>query len=249
MVKTTTYNSVPQNSLSTDRGQQTKDELGKPDKTTNKLFFTEVETLGFECGPMVLIKRNISSSALYGYSIWGESYWNEDYNPGFIIGDSSLGVLGTAKLGDINTNPFIHRVINPSNIHKEYYYDNIFCDTSATTATWSNTGTLTFSKDSEQVAQSTAVFMNEQTIYTVTLTCDADADALYEISADGGDNWQTISLNTQSIVQNQGQELLYRITNLQLTTGAGAFPTTFGTWGPTEYTKPDITWLNLGYTI
>ena len=78
--------------------QQVRDELGNED-TTNFIFKRFSEKINVTQGPIVIESRNTTSDTIWGVFTWGQSDWDGDYGSIFILGDGTLGVLGSNKLG------------------------------------------------------------------------------------------------------------------------------------------------------
>jgi len=221
--------------------QETKDNLGKPDETKRQVFVFGgpiQEVLNIEEGPSILKTRNVSNDSIWGAFNWGESNWDSSYSSGFFLGNSIFGVLGTSELGSTPKTFSVVRVVNPFNRFIERFGYTTFKDTSGTTATWSGDEELVFATSTNQVAISNSIFLNEETIFKATFTVEGTntSDGDYYLSADGGVNWEVVTLNTQHTFTNTGQDLRFKIGNGE-DLSVASFPTEFGTWGFIESPK------------
>jgi len=64
----------------------------------------------------------------------------------------------------------------------------------------------------------------------------------YELSADGGANWETVTNQVSHTFTNVGSDLRVRITE-----STSGFPTAFGTWGSISSESTDL--IKVSYTI
>jgi hypothetical protein len=177
--------------------QQTRSEIDEPDLINQALFFNEINTLGIEAGTTLMYTRPISGSTLWGFSTWGLDIWNETYSSGWIIGIAPLSTIGTNRLGASNTIPVLRRVVNPNYVWNERFLDTEFVDTSATTATWSTTGSLIFSSSASKIAQTIPVHLNEENVYSGSISLTG---AVFTEDY----NWTKISAGTTTFTYTSG---------------------------------------------
>lgn len=130
--------------------------------------------------------------------------------------DLGTGVLGTkddAFLDDVQ-----HTISQGNNIYNEDFNDTTYKDTVNTTATWTGDGSVTFT--SGQVARSSSIDFNNGTILTAKLTStEVSGSFTYELSADGGSNWETVTSGVKHFFTNTGTDLRFRITEAAASTG------------------------------
>ena len=136
---------------------------------------------------------------------------------GFILGNTSFGILGTSTLGGTLPAQTTQRVINPNGIYYEALRETTFKDTSNTTATWDTTNfrwtfttgqiiqTLPISKDPN-------ITITNATIVISTSQITNPSNLTYQLSANGGTNFETVTLGTQHVFTNTGTELILKIT-------------------------------------
>ncbi len=85
-------------------------------------------------------------------------------------------------------------------------------------ATWASSGSVTFTAG--QVAESTSIDFANGTIAQVILTSTEESGTfLYEVSADGGSNWETTTSGATHIFTNTGTDLRWRTTENGASTG------------------------------
>jgi len=228
--------------------QRTTDEIGEPDEVNQVLLFDEVETLGIELGSMKIEKKNVNNTSRWDFVAWDNnvtSIWDLDDAP-FTLGEVT-GILGTNKLGTSWLGFQTVRVVNPANRHIERFLDDDFNDSGLTTATWGDSG-LIFSS-SEEVAQSTSIHLNKENIIsaTIVVTGTNANDLIFEMSNNGGDTWELVSIGLEHTFNSTGQDLKYRLTN---TSSGAEFPTPFGTWGNGGVvSSATITKLQINYEV
>lgn len=140
---------------------------------------------------------------------------DDTYGSSMIWGSSSNGIWGTDTWGEdgrVETTPF---VVNPNNIFRERFRDNYFENTGSTTADWGDvSGQMDFTNT--EVAVSNSIALNDGTItkatITVTVSSGDVADLTFELTANGGSNWESVTHNTQHTFTNTGTDLRFRIT-------------------------------------
>ncbi len=134
--------------------------------------------------------------------ISGVLYWDST-----IQGDWDAENWGLST-EDAFVNDYVRQHLN---IYDENFGDTRYKDTVNTTATWSGTGSVTFT--SGQVAQSTSIDLDNSTITAAKLTStEVSGTLLYELSANGGTNFETVTSGTRHFFANTGTDLRFRIT-------------------------------------
>lgn len=107
-------------------------------------------------------------------------------------------------------------VIQENNIYTENFIDTDF-KSSNTTATWTGTGSVTFT--ASQKAESEAFDYNNGTITRAKLTStEASGSFTYQMTADGT-NWETVTSGTIHYFTNTGTDLRWRATENAASTG------------------------------
>lgn len=133
-----------------------------------------------------------------------------------ILGHPANGVLGTAKLGDrrgSEANSFIQQY---ENSYTENFIDADFEDSTGT-ASWSTTGSVTFT--SGQIALSSSIDYANGTITTATLTSTEVSGSFdYEMTADGT-NWESATSGVAHTFSDTGTDLRWRATENAASTG------------------------------
>ena len=140
-----------------------------------------------------------------------------------ITGDEMI--WGNVRQGIWNTNKWANtfsgsnvlgQLIQGGNTYIEDFLNTDF--DSGASATWGSTGSVTFTAG--QVATSTTVDFANGTITQVRLTSTVVSGAfLYEVTANGGTNWETTTSTTLHIFTNTGTDLRWRATENATSTG------------------------------
>ena len=151
-----------------------------------------------------------------GFGQWGSFNWGSSANVSFILGNSLAAILGTTELGSNASAWAIQRVINPNNIWKESLRTDTFEDTTNTTATWDTTN-FRWTFTTGQIIQTSEIYLDSTTITSATLTIDSSrittpGNLTYQLSADGGTNWETVTLGTKHTFTNTGVDLRLKVT-------------------------------------
>lgn len=181
--------------------------------------------------------RYIESSKVYKTTeVRKETYSTDNV---FILGNEDYGVLGTNKLGKGET-PTIETkaVLNSNNIFVDRYNTNDFVDTTNTTGTAS---TNYYQLDEGDILQSQIIAKNnEQYEYaTVSVEGTSVSQADYYLSADGGTNWESVTLGEKHFFNNSTIDgIKYKIEVVD-TTESNKFPLTFPITLTTLQTKID----------
>ena len=140
-------------------------------------------------------------------------------NNRMIWDNADHGVWGSDTWGD-GTDTFEAEVLafikQADNIYTEDFIDDDFEDTG--TASWSTTGSVTFT--SGQIAKSLSIDKNNGTIINATLTSTEVSGSFdYEMTADGGSNWESVTSGTAHTFSNTGADLRWRVTENAASTG------------------------------
>lgn len=147
----------------------------------------------------------------------------------WIVGSSTNGIVGTNTgtqgggqqvVGGDGQVETVERVINISNVARQYFNNTNFKDTVNTTATWDGSGSVTFTAG--QVAQSLTIYKDAANVDSVTISVSEESGTFkYEISADGGTNWEEVtpSVTETLAVGTSGNDLRFRITEDNSSTG------------------------------
>ena len=123
--------------------QLTRDEIGS-DGDTSTAFERMAEKFGVTQGPQVRETRATTDDTLWGVFTWGEKEWDDSYGNIFILGDASLGVLGTSKLGGEKGLLTIQQCKNINKTFIDNFDLTFFTDTEETTADDSIVGEVSF---------------------------------------------------------------------------------------------------------
>lgn len=135
----------------------------------------------------------------------------------FILGHISAGILGTDQLGDRRAAAVLDRMQQGANVYVEDFLNTDF-KAAATTATWVSGGSVSFTAG--QNATSSEIDLNNGTITQVRLTStETSGTFLYEVSTDGGSNWETTTSGNLHLFSNTGTDLRWRATENGASTG------------------------------
>jgi len=144
------------------------------------------------------------------FGIWGTGKWGNTTNISFVLGNAAAAILGTSKLGSQSSAYSLIRVVHPSRIYVDTLYTTFFKDTTAATnATWGTTGTVTFT-GGNLTATSLTIYKNNETVTQAKLTAIDSGNVVYQMSADTGSNWETVTSGTNHAFTNTGQEIKWR---------------------------------------
>lgn len=187
------------------QNQQTRDELGS-EPSVQEIYQTWFDDFVFEEGPLIIYQRVTSSDVLWGLTTWSGSVWDGDYT----------------------FDPSLTLVINNNNFFVERFKFTTLKD-SSTTAYWDTTnGVLAEDSSSNHVPtyNSTALslivakdtsfsgtprIISKATIYADETIYSGDT-ITYELSADGGSNWETVTNETEHTFTTTGSSLMWRVT-------------------------------------
>lgn len=178
-----------------------------------KLF---IETMELDAS-MVISSRSISGEVgIYdnpSFGIYGISRYGTVSSVQFVLGSVQAGILGSSILGSTVSEYIVQRVINQSNKHVERFIGTNFKD-SSTTADWDTTNEqLDFTTG--EIAVSEIVFSDLKTIISsiINPVVESGSDNLtYELSADDGSNWESVTSGDLHTFANVGTKLRWRIT-------------------------------------
>lgn len=132
-------------------------------------------------------------------------------------GSATQGTWGDFNWGDgtAETETLSQRT-HPNNVYAEDYYDDDLVDTGNTTATV-NTSAHSISFTTGETFRSNPIFLYKTTTITkATLSIPStqitgSANLSFYLSADGGSNWESVTLGTQHTFTNTGSDLRIRI--------------------------------------
>jgi len=135
----------------------------------------------------------------------------------FILGHPDAGVLGVNKLGDRRQAEVLNFIQQHENVYTEEFIDDDFNDSDNGNASWSNTGSVTFTAG--QIAQSKPIDYNNGTITTAKLSATEVSGSFdYEMTADGT-NWESVTSGIAHAFTNTGTDLRWRATENNGSTG------------------------------
>ena len=186
----------------TNIARETREAITIPDDTKDTEFNLANELIYFEEGATI-VKRDTYASS-------------------FILGSSSNGILGTSTLGASGRVESILSVTSPNNRFREHFRDTTF-KSGANTADWNTTlFRLAMSTSSNHatayanIATSSSIALNDGTVSRVTVRATESRWNLndiiqYFITADGGNNWKEVSLNTDTTLTYTGTDLRFRV--------------------------------------
>ena len=177
---------------------QIKGQLGKRDKN-DFVFKKQTENLFPKAGTLIVSKRSIGTAFILGHTVNG------------LLGATGVG-LGAGTFGSL----VVNRVVNFNNLWREMIRSTTFKDTGNTTADW-NTTTFKWDFDDTEIIQTKSLFLNSETVIAATLNIVAAqittvGNLIFQISADGGSHWETVSLGVENVFTNTGTDLRLKIT-------------------------------------
>jgi len=190
----------------------------RSDVNPNFEFFNE--HLPIKEGSTRVRVRSIAGTILIwgnvGFGQWGSYNWGSAANVSFILGNYLAATLGTTELGSRASAWELSRVISPNNVWKEALRTDTFEDSTATTATWDTTN-FRWTFTTGQIIQTSEIYLDSTTLTSATLTIQSSritspGNLAYQLSADGGTNWETITLGTKHTFSNTGIDLRLKIT-------------------------------------
>lgn len=180
-----------------------KDQLGRPE---DKGIFVKRkdETVIVEEGPTHIQTRTLGNAWIVGTATNGIV----GINTGTVGGGQQV-VGGSGRVLTLKT------VVNPNNIFREHFSTNYFEDTGTTTADWADTeGELNLTNG--EIAQSNEIAYATGTITSAKIIATASAgdisDLAFQLTADGGSNWENVTHATEHTFTNTGTDLRFKIT-------------------------------------
>ena len=191
----------------------------RSDIDQNFEFFTE-EIFVEEHATVIKLTNVGGTTGIYGNTVFGiyaTSTYNSAANQSFVIGNTLAGIIGTSLIGSRSSSATVVKVLNPNNVWQETIRDTTFKDTANTTATWDVTN-FRWTFTGSQVIQTSEIYLDSTTITNARLDIATDnitnpANLTYALSADGGSNWETVTLNTSHTFTNIGTDLRLKITS------------------------------------
>lgn len=168
-------------------------------------LFEFFENIGVEEGVSLIETRDVS-----GDGAWGKGFANSTHT----ANDLYWGSAGAVWQSTYTNAKVLAYVINPNNTFKEHFIDNQFIDTGASTValTFGASGTIAF--DNAEILQSTTCHKDGTTITSATLyvnTSLVSGNLTYYLSANGGTNFEAVTVNTPHTFTNTGTALKYKI--------------------------------------
>lgn len=141
---------------------------------------------------------------------------SQDVSSASIWDNSARGVWGTNTWDAAKGATTVHAVVNKDNIWREAIRDETFNDTGNTTADWDTTN-FRWDFNNTEIIQTLTIFDNSTTITNARLDIASGnitsvGNLTFELSADGGSNWETVTLNTSHTFTNTGTDLRLKIT-------------------------------------
>lgn len=136
----------------------------------------------------------------------------------WIVGSSTNGLVGTNTgtfdgsqqvVGGAGRVITYHKVTNINNTFRTRFDTSDFKNSGSTTATWSGNGVVSFT--TSQVATSSTCF-NCGTVKTATIYVDDPTNLAFEMTANGGTNWESVTHNELHTFTNTGSDLRFRLT-------------------------------------
>ena len=190
--------------------QDTRDNIGAKDSTRDIILDRNNEKVLIEENSTRLFTNTIGHSFIFSHSVNGKF--------GTANGvDGQQIVFGEAG----RSGETIIRVVNPNNNFREHFRDTTFKHTD-TTADWNTTlfrlamtTKTSKSKAYNTIAQSLSIFLDDKTISKAVFNANENKygnDIIkYFLSADGGSNWEEVTLGTEHTFTNIGIDLRFRV--------------------------------------
>lgn len=141
----------------------------------------------------------------------------------FILSHTSNGQMGDPELADNGLQVVLGKtgietakvlVVNPNRIYREYFNDTYFVNAANTSADWAvNEGYLELT--SGERVESDSVAFNDGTIgkgkITVTVDTGSESDLSFQLTSDGGSNWEVVTAGVEHTFDNQGTDLRFLV--------------------------------------
>lgn len=179
------------------------DQLGRNPDTFPLLNANYQATVEIEEGPSRLITSTLGESWIVGSSTNG------------IFGANTSTVSGSQQVvgssGRVDT---LRSVVNPFNRFTEHFRDEEYVDSGNTTASVDTSTNYRVDFTSGEVFTSSTIFKDSQDVTSVTAFWTQTGSVDFEISADGGSSWTTVSNGEETVLDSAkiGQDLRYRVT-------------------------------------
>lgn len=195
-----------------------------PSNGYTPLLVRSNETLLAEEASTIVFQENVAGVAIWDNpnTTWDGADLDDEWGPapddGFVLDSGLLGVAGENTLGTGGGSATIFHITNPRN----YFIERFGFDTLVLGTGTQSTANKTFSFTAGQTYIGRAYFdgTSTNTVTSATLTTtETSGTYTYEMSADGGANWQSITLNTSITFTNTGSDLRIRITEDGASTG------------------------------
>jgi len=166
-------------------------------------------------------EKNIAGETMIwgnpNFGIWGSFKWGSVPQTSFILGNTGAAILGTSKLGSQTSVEVLSFMQQGLNTYTEDFIDDDFEDTDGTATGWTS-GSLDFT--SGQIGLSEPIDYNNSTITTATLTStEVSGSFTYQMSANGGSNFETVTSGTAHTFTNTGTSLIWKATENAASTG------------------------------
>jgi len=194
--------------------QQARDDIGT-ESATSLIPKQFSERISITQGPIVqeiLVfpgRNTYNSGKKYNTGLIYNAF-EEAQDSVMILGNGLLGELGIFEIGESQID-IIKQVTSINNKFIDKFDLTLFKDTNNTTATWTGTGSVTFT--SGQVAESTQVYKNSTTITKITLSSTEVSGSFdYKVKSSLAGTFEAITLDTELTLAVSGTELYFQVT-------------------------------------
>lgn len=153
-----------------------------------------------------------------------EKVYTEVIGESWIVGSSTNGLVGTNTgtqgggqqvVGGSGRTETLRRVQSPNNVFNERFQYSTFEDTDTTTADWNDGSSGLLEMTNTEIGQSLSIAYGIGTVYTATMRCEFSSgdsgDVTCYLSADGGSNFEEVTLDTEHTFTNTGTDLRFKI--------------------------------------
>lgn len=179
------------------KNQVTRDSVSS-EPSTQIIVIPWTARVGLEVEPIEVTTETIGDSWIVGSSTNGIVGPNTNTQGG---GQQVVGGSGRVET--------VEKVINVANKAIQRFNTTTFEDPSTTATGW-GTGTVSFTVG--QVATSLAVYKDNANVLTAILSVDDATNLSFELSADGGSNWESVTPQVLHTFTNVGNDLRFRAT-------------------------------------
>ena len=194
-----------------------KNQLGRPDDLALFGPFKSTDDLILEDMPDIVVKYDMTGASIWGKAVWGTDDWEGPY--------------------DYESEETVELITNLNDTFKWNFQTELTRDAKGRMATYGLTDTAnsTATEDiltnnrvdftSGQVWTSTSAFKDIRTnatpriITSAALNLEASGTFTFEMSANGGVDWEEVSLNTEHIFTDTGSDLRIKVTETGASTG------------------------------